>query len=119
MFLGFLGLTLQTTVMPPALNSANESPTFLKYHDCGGSNLGLCFVIVSHLAPPLPCTYRVPCAAAFHAPLVASPSTVIFAPQLSHPTSSETLPFTEISVPGIPMLPRRWPTGPSIVIFTA
>src|SRR4030043_2370466 len=54
MFFGFLGLTPQTTATPPALNSAKESPTFLKYHDCGGSNLGLCFVMVSHLAPPLP-----------------------------------------------------------------
>src|SRR4030067_2381000 len=117
-FFGFLGVTPHISAMPPALNSANESPTSLKYHDWGGSNLGLCFVIVSHLAPPLPCTYRDPCAAAFHAPLVASPSTVIFAPQLSHPTSSETLPFTIISVSGIPMLPSRWPTGPSTVIFT-
>ena len=42
--------------MPPALNSAKESPTFLKYHDWGGSKRGLCLVIVSHLAPPLPWT---------------------------------------------------------------
>ena len=42
-FSGFRGFTPQTTAMPPALNSANESPTFLKYHDCGGSKRGLRF----------------------------------------------------------------------------
>src|SRR5208283_5221933 len=104
--------------MPPALNSAKESPTFLKYHDWGGSRRGFCFVMVSHRAPPLPWTYKVPWAAALKAPLVTSPSTVIFAPQLSHPTSSEALPLTRISVPGIPMLPSRCPDVPSTVIIT-
>src|SRR5208283_3104488 len=102
--------------MPPALNSAKESPTFLKYHDWGGSRRGFCFVMVSHRAPPLPWTYKVPWAAALKAPLVTSPNTVIFAPQLSHHTSSEAPPFTRISVPGIPMLPSRCPDVPSTVI---
>src|SRR5208337_162102 len=117
-FSGFLELIPHTTEMPPALNSAKESPTFLKYHDWGGSRRGFCFVMVSHRAPPLPWTYKVPWAAALKAPLVTSPNTVIFAPQLSHPTSSEALPFTRISVPGIPMLPSRCPDVPSTVIIT-
>src|SRR5208283_2310447 len=101
MFSGSLGSTPHTTEMPPALNSAKESPTFLKYHDWGGSKRGFCFVIVSHRAPPLPCTYNVPWAAALKAPLVTSPSTVIFAPQLSHPASSDAPDFAIISVPDI------------------
>ncbi len=45
-------------------------------------------------------------------PLVAFPRTMMWAPELSHPTSSEAGPTTSIRVPGKPIAPTRCPDVP-------
>ena len=59
----------------------------------------------------------VPWAMALHAPLLPLPWTMISAPALSQPTSSETPPMISMVVPGNPLEPMRWPGEPVMVTW--
>jgi len=63
-------------------------------------------------APMLPPIMILPWAMALAAPLPALPRTVISAPALSQPISSEVGPSMMIFVPGKPMAPARCPGEP-------
>ena len=68
-------------------------------------------------APMEPPIKTLPWAAPFMAPLEADPWTVISAPALSHPISSDAGPIISILVFAFPKEPVRWPEWPMIRIF--